>query len=308
MLCTNEVNKGYTCTNMTALKFEHVTKKFGKFSAVNNISFSVAKGEIVGFVGPNGAGKTTAISMLLGFIKPSRGIVSINGQNILPQNAHKLHTRIGYAAGDMALFDNLTGTQYLDYFANQYGGAPAYANLIKQLNPKLNVALKHLSRGNKQKIAIIGALQHQPDIVILDEPTSGLDPLMQKTFLELLLAEKARGATVFMSSHILSEVGEVSDRVLFMRDGNIIVNQPLSEIKGKDGKLVTVAGEIIKQIDLPKGSSELTVNSNTSSFVFEGDSRTLQKWLSKQQVTDFTVENRTLDDLFEHLYVIEEQK
>lgn len=288
---------------MSMIAFEKTVKKFGKFKAVDSISFAVNQGEIIGFVGPNGAGKTTTIGMLLGFTSATDGSVKLFDSEVTPQTAHKNHSRIGYAAGDMALFDNLTGWQYLEYFANQYKNADSRAELIKALNPKLDVPLKHLSRGNKQKIAIIGALQHQPEVIILDEPTSGLDPLMQKTFLQLLEAEKARGATVFMSSHILSEVAEVSDRVLFMRDGQIIIDQTISEIRGKEGKLVSLTGiKHIEASELPKSSSNLQHTKKDANFVFDGDVNNLTKWLAKHKITDFSVQSRTLDDLFEHLY------
>ncbi len=291
------------------IKLTDVTKTFGKLAAVDNVSLSVDKGEIVGFVGPNGAGKTTTISMLLGFIKPSVGTVELFGQNILPQTAHSVHKKIGYAAGDMALFDNLTGEQYLDFFANQYGSSKRRNELIQALLPKITSKLKHLSRGNKQKIALIGALQHEPELIILDEPTSGLDPLMQKTFLNLLEAEKARGATIFMSSHILSEVAEVSDRVIFMRDGKIIINQAINEIKGREGKLVKLYGaKAFDKKQLPKNANNFEKTGINISFEYSGDANTLLGWLAKQKITDFIVEQRTLDDLFEHLYENEKNK
>lgn len=288
---------------MSVIEFKDATKRFKKFTAVDSVSFTVEQGEIIGFVGPNGAGKTTTISMLLGFIKPSRGTVSLNSAVVLPQSAHKSHVAIGYAAGDMALFDNLTGQQYLSYFANQFGSNAAQSVLIQALTPKLGVPLKQLSRGNKQKIAIIAALQHQPEVIILDEPTSGLDPLMQKTFLELLMAEKARGATIFMSSHILTEVSEVSDRVIFMREGKIIIDQPIAEIRSKQGKQVTISDiKKLSQDALPKGSSDVTHDASSLAFRYSGEPKVLSTWLAKQKFEDFTVETITLDTLFEHLY------
>jgi ABC-2 type transport system ATP-binding protein len=294
---------------MSVIAFKNTTKRFKKFAAVNSINFEVQKGEIVGFVGPNGAGKTTTISMLLGFIKPSSGTVTLFSNVVTPQTTQKTHSRIGFASGDMALFDNLTGHQYLEYFANQYGKAQNLEALVQALSPKLTVPLKHLSRGNKQKIAIIGALQHQPEVIILDEPTSGLDPLMQKTFLELIEAEKVRGATIFMSSHILNEVAEVSDRVLFMRDGKIIINQPMAEIRGKEGKTVTVTSATqLQASELPTGSSHIIHDKKITKFHYTGTAEVLVRWLAKQNCKDFSVQNRTLDEIFEHLYENEASK
>lgn len=294
---------------MSVIEFTNVTKRFKKFTAVDNISLQVNQGEIIGFVGPNGAGKTTTISMLLGFLGASDGSIRLHNTEVLPARAHNQHRTLGYAAGDMALFDNLTGAQYLAYFANQYGSKEAQAVLVEALTPKLTVPLKQLSRGNKQKIAIIAALQHQPEVIVLDEPTSGLDPLMQKVFLELILAEKARGATVFMSSHILTEVSEVSDRVIFMREGKIIIDQSMAEVRGKQGKEVTISGiKRLSQDALPKGSTDISYDASSLSFRFSGEPKMLASWLAKQKYADFTVETLTLDKLFEHLYESEGQQ
>lgn len=288
---------------MDVLKLHNASKRFGNFTAVNGVSFSVVTGEIVGFVGPNGAGKTTAINMILGFLRTSGGEVQVLGQTIKPQNAHKTHSKIGYAAGDMALFDNLTGKQYLEYFAGVQRSAPRQKELIQLLAPKLTQKIGNLSRGNKQKIALVSALQHEPELIILDEPTSGLDPLMQKTFLELILGEKKRGATVFMSSHILSEVAEVSDRVIFLRDGKVIIDQPMAKIRGKEGKVVTITAQNpITSAGLPKGSTGLKMHRGKHEFHYSGDAATLATWLAKQKPINFTVETQTLDDLFAHLY------
>lgn len=292
--------------NGKIIELSDLTKKFKSLVAVNNFSIDVKQGQIVGFVGPNGAGKTTTISMLLGFIKASSGTAKILGKTIKPENAHLVHKNVGYVAGDMALFDNLTGQQYLDFFANQNSSKANRQDLVNKLKPQLNVKIKNLSRGNKQKIALVSALQHSPNIIILDEPTSGLDPLMQKTFLEIIENEAKNGATVFMSSHILSEVAEVSDRVIFMRDGQIIFDKTTQEITALQGKNVQLTAEnnVIEQLveNLLSGSAVTKKSKKDLHFTFKGSPELLIKWMAKHQLTDFSVKNESLEDMFEELY------
>lgn len=292
--------------NKKIIELNGLTKKFKSLVAVNNFSISVEQGQIVGFVGPNGAGKTTTISMLLGFIKASSGTAKILGKTIKPENAHLVHKNVGYVAGDMALFDNLTGQQYLDFFAHQNDSHINRQDLVNKLKPQLEVKISNLSRGNKQKIALVSALQHNPNVIILDEPTSGLDPLMQKTFLEIIEKEAQNGATVFMSSHILSEVAEVSDRVIFMRDGLIIFDKTAQEITKLQGKNVQLSAEnnvIEKLVENLLIGSVLTKRSKAElHFTFKGNPELLINWMAKHQLTDFSVKNETLEDMFEELY------
>ena len=208
------------------LALTQATKRFRKFAAVNSVSFEVQAGEIVGFVGENGAGKTTTINMLLGFTSPTSGTVQIFGQSISPATAHVSHRKIGYAAGDMELPAQMTGAQYLRFVMAQSGGtkkhATRYEQLIKVFRPQLDKHIGKLSRGNKQKIALVAAFVTEPELVLLDEPTSGLDPVMQDVFLDTVRAESARGTTIFMSSHYLKEVAEVCTRVILMKDGKVV--------------------------------------------------------------------------------------
>ena len=241
--------------HVPVIEIKRATKKFGDFTAVGNASFRVFKGDIVGFVGANGAGKTTTIGMLLGFIKPTEGIVKLFTDEITPANAHKSHKKIGYAAGDMELPARLTGRQYLDFVLYQAGGdhQEQYKKLVKRFMPELNKKIHELSRGNKQKIALIAAFLHEPELVVLDEPTSGLDPVMQEEFLELIREYKSSGGTVFMSSHYLQEVVDVCSRVILMRKGVLIQDTTTDELLGASGKYVTVVSGY-KHTNPPKGS------------------------------------------------------
>lgn len=289
------------------LSLKNVSKKFGAVFAVSDISFSVEKGEIIGFVGSNGAGKSTTINIILGFLNPSEGEVRIFGEAISPNTAHVSHKRIGFASGDMALFDNLTGQQYLDFLANQYNGSHQRDKLIKDLGPDLHKKIKHLSRGNKQKIALIGALQHSPDLILLDEPTSGLDPLMQRKFVELISQQKERGATVLMSSHILSEVAELATRVICLKQGSVVLDSPAQDIETGTQKTVSLIlnPQAIKQIrskGLPKESSSPITDKSTMTFTYNGGTQALIAWLATIKPTDVTISNESLDEIFADLY------
>jgi ABC-2 type transport system ATP-binding protein len=293
-------------SSAAAISVKNLSKHFGKLRAVDDISFEVPKGQIVGFVGPNGAGKTTTISMLMGFIRATKGKAEINGRKVQPESSHLTHRNIGYVAGDMALFDNLTGEQYLAFLAHQYGMGKRQKELIKRLQPRLGEQLKKLSRGNKQKVALIGALQHEPSITILDEPTSGLDPLMQETFLAIIREERDRGATIFMSSHILSEVATSCDRVMFMKRGKIVTDKPVKDLEESQGKLITIVTDhrdVEQMTHHPlQGATILKQTGNKIQMRYEGDIRLLVSWLNDRPILDISITERNLDDIFHDLY------
>lgn len=288
------------------IKVESLTKKFGSMLAVDSLSFTINKGEVVGFVGPNGAGKTTTISMFMGFLKSTKGTITMFGSDIRPKTAHKNHRQVGYVAGDMALFDNLTGEQYLSFLAHRYGNAERQKELIKRFQPKFGQKLKHLSRGNKQKIALTGAFQHNPTLVILDEPSSGLDPLMQEMFLNLIRDEQKKGTTVFMSSHILSEIALGCDRVMFMKQGKIMTDQPVKQLEEKAGKIVTIntTQNVLKQMfnQLPPKTKKLTHSTTSLKLRYDGDTNRLIRWLSSFSISDVSIAERDLDDIFHDMY------
>ncbi len=202
---------------------EQLTKTYGTQRGITAIDLSVEAGEAFGFLGPNGAGKTTTIRTMLDLIRPTSGRAVVFGVESTVDPV-AIHRRVGYIPGEFALYDRLTGGQTLQYFANLRGGVdPAYqAGLIERLEIDPGRRYKELSKGNKQKIGLVIALQHRPALLILDEPTSGLDPLVQQTFNALLAEAKAEGRTVFLSSHILSEVERTCDRVAIIRDGRLV--------------------------------------------------------------------------------------
>ncbi|HEX4662217.1 MAG TPA: ABC transporter ATP-binding protein [Candidatus Saccharimonadales bacterium] len=297
------------------ISLTNLTKKFGNVTAVDTINLTVNKGEVVGFVGPNGAGKTTTISMLLGFLGASDGHIELLGQVITPANAHRLHSRIGYVAGDMELFDNLTGHQYLTFLASITGRDKThFTQLCAQLQPTLGKPLKKLSRGNKQKVALVGALQHQPELIIFDEPTSGLDPIMQETFLDLIHERHEAGATVFMSSHILSEVAKACDRVIFMKDGTILQDTSVVAVEKEAGKRIVIDA---KQDDVHKIKATAPdklelISEHAGQLIYQlhdtDHANPILKWLSAYDLRDVDIHERELDDIFRHLYTSEKSQ
>ena len=217
------LNNGYKLQE-SALICKGLTKSYGKVQALRGVDLQVQRGEIYGFLGPNGAGKTTTIRCLLDMIRPNGGEVLVLGLN--PQASPiAVQQRCGYLPGEMELFENLTVEQQLKFLSDMRGRKVDW-EYTRQLCQRLSLDLKHLiknlSKGNKQKIGVVQALMHRPELLLLDEPTGGLDPLMQQEVLDLIRDARAAGATVFFSSHILSEVEAVTDRVAIIREGKII--------------------------------------------------------------------------------------
>ncbi len=209
---------------MTAIiQTEQLTKSYGSHRGIIEVDLAVQQGEVFGFLGPNGAGKTTTIRVLLDLIRPTSGHARVFG---LESSADPvaIHRRVGYVPGEFTLYDRLTGKQTLEYFANLRGGVdPAYQRaLIERFELDPSRRFREYSKGNKQKVGVIIALQHRPELLVLDEPTAGLDPLVQQTFFATLREAVADGATVFLSSHILSEVEKSADRVAIIREGRIV--------------------------------------------------------------------------------------
>src|SRR6187397_2110220 len=208
---------------MTAIiQTDKLTKTYGSHRGIIDIDLEVVEGEAFGFLGPNGAGKTTTIRTLLDHLRPTSGKAFVFGIESTADPV-AIHRRIGYIPGEFQLYDRLTGGQTIEYFANLRGGVdPTYQrSLIERFDIDPKRRYKELSKGNKQKIGLVVALQHQPELLILDEPTSGLDPLVQQSFYDLIREAKAEGRTIFLSSHILSEVEKTCDRVAIIREGRL---------------------------------------------------------------------------------------
>jgi ABC-2 type transport system ATP-binding protein len=209
---------------MTAvIHTERLTKMYGAYRGIVDVDLDVEGGEIFGFLGPNGAGKTTTMRVLLDLIRPTSGRAEVFGIETT-RDPVAIHRRVGYLPGEFDLYDRLTGADTITYFANLRGGVdPRYVGqLVERLDLDPSRRFKEYSKGNKQKVGLIVAMQHQPDLLILDEPTAGLDPLVQASFFELVRDAKANGRTIFLSSHVIDEVDRTCDRVAIIREGRLV--------------------------------------------------------------------------------------
>ncbi|MDF2036534.1 ABC transporter ATP-binding protein [Cytobacillus oceanisediminis] len=217
---------------MSLLKVTSLTKKFGKFTALDGVNLELDKGEVLGFIGPNGAGKSTTIRVLLGIIKATNGEVKIFSKDAW-QDAVDIHKRVAYVPGDVNLWPNLTGGEVIDLFIKLNGTAnkAKREELIEKFDLDPSKKCRTYSKGNRQKVALVAAFSSDADLFILDEPTSGLDPLMEKVFQECVMDVKMQGKSVLLSSHILSEVEKLCDRISIIRQGRIIESGSLSELR-----------------------------------------------------------------------------
>ncbi|MDR3344389.1 MAG: ATP-binding cassette domain-containing protein [Oscillospiraceae bacterium] len=222
---------------MPLIEIKSLTKDYGDRRGVFDLNLSVEQGEVYGFVGTNGAGKTTTIRQLMGFIKPQSGTASIGGVDCW-RNPAEIMRRVGYIPGEIAFPDEATGTSFFKRQADLLGLSDmSYAkSMIQKLQLDPTANLKRMSKGMKQKTAIVAAFMADPEILILDEPTTGLDPLMRAEFVDILTDEKKKGKTIFMSSHMFEEVEETCDRVAFIKDGKIISSISTDEIRHNQNK------------------------------------------------------------------------
>lgn len=299
-------------SNKVVIELSDLTKNFGKNRGVSDINLSVTEGSVYGFLGPNGAGKSTTINMILGFIRPTSGDISVLGKNVSGSGVES-RSNIGFLASDMSLDNNLTGWQQLEYHGKLRGGFDKIyvTELSKRLKCDLNKKIKTLSRGNHQKVALISAFMHKPKILILDEPTSGLDPLMQAEFNKLIFEHKARGGTTFISSHVLNEVQELCDHVAFIRNGKLIANTTMDALVKNAPRVVTINSSdesLVDSLNTLSGATEINVNNDTLSFVYRGKATPLLKTLSPHDILDITIEEPELEDLFMKYYQNESEK
>lgn len=226
---------------MTILKTVGLTKKFGDFAALDGVDIEVEQGEVYGFIGPNGSGKSTTIRVLLGILKATEGEVTVFGKDAWKE-AVDIHKRVAYVPGDVDLWPNLTGGEVIDLFIKLRGGNSKNRRdeLIQRFDLDPAKKCRTYSKGNRQKVALIAALSTDADLYILDEPTSGLDPLMERIFQEWVMEAKAAGKSILLSSHILSEVEKLCDKVAIIRQGKIIEKGTLKELQHLTGTIVLV--------------------------------------------------------------------
>jgi ABC-2 type transport system ATP-binding protein len=293
---------------MTAIiETEKLTKFYGPHRGVVDVDLTVNEGEIFGFLGPNGAGKTTTIRMALDLIRPSSGRVLVFG---IESSADPvaIHRRLGYIPGEFTLYDRLTGGQTIEYFANLRGSVdPTYqADLVARFDLDPSRKFKEYSKGNKQKVGLIVALQHRPELLVLDEPTSGLDPLVQQTFFEFIREAKSDSRTVFLSSHILSEVEKTCDRVAIIRDGRIVRLdrvEALRDLAHHQVELRFTGPVPASEFESLPGVSDVVVDEHTLRLRVSGPITPVVRAAARYELVDFVSREPSLEETFLAEYV-----
>jgi ABC-2 type transport system ATP-binding protein len=292
-------------TSDPVIVIDNLYKSYGKVQAVKGISIRVEQGEIFGFLGPNGSGKTTTIRCMLDVIRPTSGTLRVLGLDA-QRDKMELHRHIGYLPGDVRLPGQMTGKQVIDYFSRLQGLTPVLLDdLVARFDVEMKRPLKSYSKGMRQKIGVVLAFMCDPEVLILDEPTSGLDPLLQRTFNEFLLQEQARGKTIFMSSHIMSDVEKVCQRVAVIRQGEIVTIEEVEKLRQKAGQRVTVEfGDTVSADDLARmpGVSNITRNNSAYHFNVSGSMDALIKALSRHEVLRLQAEEAPLEEVFLKFY------
>ena len=285
------------------LEIKNLTKYYGNTLGVKNLNLTLNEGEIFGFIGPNGAGKSTTIRSIMNLINKTSGTVLLNGEELTKDNAN-LKAIIGYLPSEIHLYEDLTVNQMLNYHESFYHQNihKRRKELVKRLKLDESKKIEDLSLGNSKKLGIILALMHEPKLLILDEPTSGLDPIMQQTFYELLKEVKAKGTTIFYSTHILSEISKICDRVGIIKDGTLLKIEKVEEIQKKELTYIKIESasidSIIKDLKLDPTLKE----NNTIKFKNTISSDKLIKTLSKYKIDKILIEEATIEDIFLHYY------
>jgi ABC-2 type transport system ATP-binding protein len=295
--------------NVAAIETQDLAKNYGEVWGVIDLNLRVEAGEIFGFLGPNGAGKTTTIRLLMDLIRPTRGRATVFGKDC-QADAVEIKRTVGYLPGELALWNNLTGRQTLTYLGNLRGGVdPGVINeMAQRLNLNLDRKFREYSRGNKQKVGIVQALMHRPRLLVLDEPTSGLDPLNQQEFFQMVSEAREAGATVFLSSHILSEVERSCDRVGIIREGRMVRTGSVREVVAEKLYHMTLTLAVPASDDMKRAFEDLPNVSNVRGadhsleFVVQGDVGNVLKQATHYPVLTMTSHEPTLEEAFLSYY------
>jgi ABC-2 type transport system ATP-binding protein len=287
------------------IETKKLTKSYGKARGIVDIDLTVYEGEIFGFIGHNGAGKSTTIRTLLSLIYKTSGEAKIFGLDCHKDKVQILKD-VGYLPSEVFYYDNMKAIDLLTYSASFYEGVDCkkrIKDLATALELDLDKKIEDMSLGNKKKVGIVQGLLHSPKLIILDEPTSGLDPLMQRTFFELIKEENKHGATVLFSSHILSEVQRICDRVAIIKDGKIINTQKIRELQENAYKKVTFTSKLpVVSFELP-GANDIQISGNNVSFVYKGDCNALLSAVNNNELANVDISEPSLEEIFMHYYV-----
>jgi ABC-2 type transport system ATP-binding protein len=289
---------------MNVIELNHLTKYYHKSRGIIDVNLTIEQGEVFGFIGPNGAGKSTTIRTLLGLIYPTNGSAKVFGKSCIEHP--EIRSDLGYLPSEVFYYDNMRVFDLLKYSASFY--KKDCTKRIKELAEIMDLDLKkkidELSFGNKKKVGIVQGLLHEPKLIILDEPTSGLDPLMQQKFFDLIVQESQKGATVFFSSHILSEVQKMCNRVAFIKEGKIIKLEKMSTLQENNYKKISIEGKsgIPKELFDTNGVNSLELKDKNARFIFKGNINTILRKLSEFELRNVSIEEPDLEEIFMHYY------
>lgn len=288
------------------IEIENLRKFYkGVHRGVDGVDLVVNAGEIFGFLGPNGAGKTTTIRILLDLIRADSGKAAIFGLDCYSDSV-EIRKRVGYLPGELGLYEHMVAQKVVDYFARLKGGmdSEVVAELTDRLNMDLTRRVKHYSKGNKQKLGILLAFLNQPKLVILDEPTSGLDPLLQKEFYDFTAGQVKKGRTIFMSTHVLSEVDRICTRAGVIREGKMVAVEGIGALKEKMGEIfrVTIDGRYVPSEFELDGVTKVVADGKSLLLHVTGNHDGVLKRLAEYRVTKLTAEEYSLDDFFHEYY------
>ena len=282
-----------------------LTKFYGKSRGIIDVSLAVEEGDLFGFIGPNGAGKSTLIRTLLGLISPTEGSARVFGKDIV-KDRDEILKNVGYLPSEAAFYHGMTAQELFRLSAGLRNRdcREEAARLCERLELDPTKKIRQLSLGNRKKVGIIAALQHAPDLLILDEPTSGLDPLMQKEFYTILEERNKQGTTVFLSSHVLSEVQRYCKKAAVIRQGRMLVSDSVENLGHTGVKRVYIRG--VAELPEISGARDVQIENDTVKFLYSGDANSLIKLLSSLSISDFSVTDPDLDEIFLHYYEAKE--
>ena len=296
----------YGAAMNNAVSLEGLVKRYGKHRGIEGLDLKVKEGEWFGYIGPNGAGKSTTIRTMLGLIKATEGKSTVLGMDSW-KDREKIMEKVGYLPSEAIFYPEMTVSETLDYALSLH--ACKDRRRQKELSERLELdtgrKIGELSYGNRKKVGIVCALEHNPSLLILDEPTGGLDPLMQREFFSMLEEEHRKGVTIFMSSHILSEIESHAETAAAIREGRIIVSGKVEEISRTNARRVSLRGKA--DISTLTGVKEVVEDKNGMSFLYSGEASALLEALNKGSIKDFTVTEPDLEEVFLHYYRKEEK-
>ncbi|MDZ5610625.1 ATP-binding cassette domain-containing protein [Bacillus pseudomycoides] len=287
------------------ISVQNVTKQFSSGKGLFDITFQVKEGEVFGYLGPNGAGKSTTIRHLMGFIKPTAGHTEMFGLDCWNEAA-KIQREVGYLPGEISFIEGMNGLEFLKLMQGMRGlkDIKRRDELIERLQFDVKTPIRKMSKGMKQKVGIVAAFMHDPEVLILDEPTSGLDPLMQQTFIDLILEEKQKGKTILMSSHIFTEIERTCDRVAIIKDGRLVTVENIHDLQGMRRQVMDITLSAQEEIrSLQKENLQFEeVKGNTASIIVQGNYQKVLQILAQYNVKALQTRAMDLEHLFMHYY------